>query len=537
MKRFLSLVLGLMMLLSGAFASELNLSYDLTVAEKLYMQVSDGSGFSGTMQLETRSIADDSVIMSIPFEWDYIHVLAHGLVEEEHRASLILKDGDEVAATTYLQYKDQLLRFQSSLCGDSWYELSAAPAVVSGVNAEVGQLEGGVALSGEELAKSLGLPPGMLRFLPVVFSSLAPADDNMPLLLDRFLTKVDIWLEGHRTSADIGKLDDGTGTIRFSYNISPANVKAQLKQMIVDLLSDAAVVKKLGEYYGPEVAAVFLNPSWQPYYLGVVDDLPLQENLTIDRTVAFTGETLNLSLSLPYVDPVMGDCVLTYYRELGEDQQPLNQITIETENRTVSLEYMEYSSLTDVSVMQGTISSLPAENAGDQQAVPPLAVAFVLRVEESNSKNEEGYLIQNLNYQLNLAPDQESGIENLQDFEPLTIELAAEFSSKAPDKAATQITASLAFYGENAETKTVLHFQGKTRVKWTPAELPKEIVNLDDMPQADRDALWQNALSSLLTLVMPHLQDVDLEASSIGIIGGADGPTSIFVADPDTQTP
>ena len=535
MKRFLCLVLGLMMLLSCACAGELNLSYDLTVAEKLYMQVSDGSGFSGTMQLETRSLADDSVLMSIPFEWDYIHVLAHGLVEEEHRASLILKDGDNVAATTYLQYKDQLLRFQSSLCGDSWYELSAAPAVVSGVNAEVGQLEGGLAQSGDALAQSLGLPAGMLRFLPVVMSSFAPADDNMPLLLDRYLTKVDIWLEGHRTKADIGKLDDGTGIIQFSYSISPSNVKAQLKQMIVDLLGDAAVVDKLTQFYGEEIAAVYLNPSWQPYYLGAVDELPLQENLTIDRTVAFTGDTLNLSLSLPYHDPVMGDCVLTYYRELGEDQQPLNQIAIETENRTVSLEYMEYSSLTDVSVMQGTLSSLPAENA--ENAAAPLAVAFVLRVEETNSKNDEGYLVQNLNYQLNLAPDQESGIENLQDFEPLTIELAAEFSSKPPDKAATQITASLAFYGEDAETKTVLNFQGKTRVKWTPAELPKEIVNLDDMPEADRTALMQTAVSNLLPLIMPQLKDVDLEASSIGIIGGADGPTSMIVAEPETQNP
>lgn len=535
MKRFLCLVLGLMMLLSCACAGELNLSYDLTVAEKLYMQVNDGSGFSGTMQLETRSLADDSVLMSIPFEWDYIHVLAHGLVEEEHRASLILKDGDNVAATTYLQYKDQLLRFQSSLCGDSWYELSAAPAVVSGVNAEMGQLEGGLSQSGDAFAKSLGLPAGMVRFLPVVMSSLAPADDNMPLLLDRFLTKVDIWLEGHRTGTEFGKLDDGTGTLQFSYSISPANVKAQLKQMIVDLLSDAAVVDKLTDFYGEEVAAVYLNPSWQPYYLAAVDELPLQENLTIDRTVALTGETLNLSLSLPYHDPVMGDCVLTYYRELGEDQQPLNEIAIETENRTVSLEYMEYSSLTDVSVMQGTLSSLPVEGAED--AAAPLSVSFVLRIEETNSKNDEGYLVQNLNYQLSLAPDQESGLENLQDFEPLTIELTAEFSSKPPDKAATQIVASLAFYGENAETKTVLNFQGKTRVKWTPAELPTEIISLDNMPEDERTALMQTAVSNLLPILMPHLQDVQLDESTIGIIGGADGPTAIYVAEPDAQNP
>lgn len=539
------------MLFSCASAAVLNTSdYDLTVAGKLYKQIADGSGFSGTMHLEIHNAGDDSVIESVPFAWDYIHVLPTGLSEEERRFSLHLMDGETAAATTYAQYQDQKLRFQSSLLGESWYELSAAPSVVSGINAEKGKVEEQTAQTAEAFAQGLGLPAGMLRFAPVLLASFTPADENLPLLLDRFLTKLDIWLEGFRTGVEMGQTDDGASTLRFSYSISPSNVKAQVKQMIVDMLSDAAMVDKLTGYYGEDIAASYFNPFWQPYYLAAVDALPLEENLTIDRTVvAFTGETLSLSLSLPYSDPVMGDCVLNYSRELGKDQQPLNQISLESENRTVTLEYMEYNSLTDVSVLQGSFISVPAENAENvknaENAAAPLAVAFVLKMEETEGKQDDGYLTQNLSIQLSLAPDQESDLEDQQEFPPMNIDLTAAFSSKEPAKAATQIEASLAVYGESDETRLVMQLNGKTRVKWTPDELPAEIVSVDAMTDEQRSAMTQEAVSNLLSLLLPHLSNIDLGASvsdgtdsSIGIIGGADGPTSISlstVGEPETS--
>ena len=516
------LVLCILMALSQTVAFALDTTaFDITVADKLIKQIRDGNGFSGTMQLEVRG-ADDSVITSIPLSWNFIHVNEKGLVEEEDRLGIALPKGDDTYSVFCLQFKDQKLRFQADVLGEDWYETEMASPVVAAADAG--------AEPASRMAQSYGIPDSMIRFLPELLRLFGPVSDKVDEVLERFVTKLDIWLEGYRQSAVIGETEDGTGTIAVNYVIGPSHVKAQVKQMIVDLLGDEDARAHLSELMGADVSAVYLSPAWQPYYLAAVEALPLEGDLTIDRTVSFTGETLNLTLSLPYYDPVMGDCVITYSRTPGEDEQPLNEITLESENRQVTLKYVEYSSMTNVSVMQGTLSSVWLEDGENVQ--PPVAVAFVLRSEETESTGEEGHEIYNVNYQLSLAPDEETQLENAPVFEPVNVELKAEFASKPPTKAATRISASLSFAQENAAEKYVLVFEGKTRVRWVPEELPKEIINLDAMTDEERGALLQTGLTNLMPLLMPYLEPLGTDgASSVGIIGGADGPTSILVTD------
>ena len=123
MKRMISLVLCLILALSSFSALALDTTaFDITVADKLIKQVRDGNGFSGSMQLEVRG-EDDTVITSIPFSWNFIHVNEEGLVEEEDRIGLALRNGDEeVASVLCVQLKDQKLRFQAGVLGENWYE-------------------------------------------------------------------------------------------------------------------------------------------------------------------------------------------------------------------------------------------------------------------------------------------------------------------------------------------------------------------------------------------------------------------------------
>jgi len=530
-KRMISLVLCLILALSSFSALALDTTaFDITVADKLIKQIRDGNGFSGSMQLEVRG-ADDTVITSIPFSWNFIHVNEEGLVEEEDRIGLALRNGDEeVASVLCVQLKDQKLRFQADVLGENWYEMQLSPMIVSGINADVGNTMGPVQAAGTTAAQGYGIPDSMLRILPELFRISGPVSDKVGDDLDRFITKLDIWLEGYRQSAVIGELEDGTGTIAVNYVISPAHVKAQVKQMLVDLLGDSDALARLSELLGEDVASIYLNPAWQPYYLAAVDALPLEGDLTIDRTVSFTGETLELSLSLPYRDPVMGDCTITFSRTMGEDEQPLNEICLESENRMITLEYVEYSSMTNVSVIQGVFSSVALDGA--QNAQPPVAVAFVLRSEESETTGEEGHVIYTVNYQLSLSPDEESQLENALVFEPLDIDLKAEFASKPPSSAATKINATLTLSGEKTENKLALVFEGKTHVRWVPEELPGEIVDFDAMTAEDRSALGQSAIVNLLPLLTPYLEPLATDgAASVGIIGGSDGPTAIMVTD------
>lgn len=119
-----------------------------------------------------------------------------------------------------------------------------------------------------------------------LFSSLNTPDEWLAPALETCLTRMDIWMEGYRGSTELGKLEDGTGTVSTQYRIAPSNVKAQLKQLILDVLADDDLIQRLKNHFGEEQAAQYLNPEWQPYYFAAVDALPLEGDLVIDRRVS-----------------------------------------------------------------------------------------------------------------------------------------------------------------------------------------------------------------------------------------------------------
>lgn len=87
---------------------------------------------------------------------------------------------------------------------------------------------------------------------------------------------------------------------------------------------------------------------------------PWASNLTIDRTVSLEGDTLELHLSLPLYDAEGGEVALRYDRTRGDGDLPDdNTITLESGLRAIALTYQEYSSMTGVRVIQGSLTSEP----------------------------------------------------------------------------------------------------------------------------------------------------------------------------------
>ena len=87
--------------------------------------------------------------------------------------------------------------------------------------------------------------------------------------------------------------------------------------------------------------------------------------MTIGRTVSLEGDTLELHLSLPLYDAEGGEVTLRYDRTRGEGDLPDdNTISLESGLRAISLTYQEYSSMTGVRVIQGTLTSEPRGGGG-----------------------------------------------------------------------------------------------------------------------------------------------------------------------------
>ena len=265
MKRFLCLLAALALLSPCPWEARAEeSSVDYTMADKLIKQLEAGSGFSGTLQVEStanEALDQQGIVTLKPleFQWDYIHVRQDGLIQEEQRIDLALMDEDTVLSTAHFQWKDQGLSFQTDLLSPEWFRLTIP--VPRETSEEAATMNEAIGSSLDGMLKENGLPSSISAFLPVLLGNTRQ-NENLERVMERFVTYMDVWIESYRQSTVLGKLEDGTGTIALRYVISPTNIKAQLKQLIVELFSDASVIARLEEHFGADSVAQYLKPEW-----------------------------------------------------------------------------------------------------------------------------------------------------------------------------------------------------------------------------------------------------------------------------------
>lgn len=500
MKRFLSLLMVMVCLITlPAFAADD--SADYTMAGKLLKQLWAGNGFSADITLEIAAKEGTQAVHTLKpmqMKLDYIYVRPNEEHASEHRADLSLVDGETVLSTAHAQLMNGAPAFQADVIGGDWYSLDAAEEA-QGETAAV--LDGA---RGELLAQT-----GMPALSSLVLKGVAALQNaELDEVLETYLTRVDLWIEGYRQSAVLGKLDDGTATMQVQYTISPAAIKAQAKQMVLDLLADTAALPALHKALGEEAAALLLNPKLQSYYFAAIDELPLTGDMTVSRTVSLKGDTLALHLSLPLYDRDGGAVTLRYDRTRGEGDLPDdNTVSVESDVRAIKLVYQEYSSMTDVRVIQGNLLSEPKGaqafdlEAGDGQKT--LALDFTFRQQESHSKDDEGREVYGYNATLTLSPTGEG--EHLIAVPETELTLAAAFASKELKSAPTEISADLTLGGEGWDQTIALGLKGGTRKKWTPETLPEERVYVRGLAQSDLAALLPRAALNAVTLLAPYV--------------------------------
>ncbi len=504
MKRFWCLMVCLVCALGWAcpaLGSEVD-SAEYTVAEKLMKQLWAGSGFSGTLTLEAEAKAGSAAMSTrkpIVLGVDYIYVRPTETQTDEHRLDLRLLDGETALSAAHAQLKDGALSVQADVLGADWY--SFAGAQEAGVSAET--LNAAMAQTGV---------PGLAGFAVQAYLALRNAT-GLSMIQDSYTTRVDLWIEGYRQDAVLGKLSDGTTTMEVRYDVPPAAIKAQAKQLVLELLDDEELLDILQQALGAEESMLFLNPHLQDFYFKAIDALPLSGNMTIARTVSVKGDTLKLALSMPLYDAQGGAVTLRYDRQRGEGDLPDdNTITLTSEARTFALTYQEYKSLTGVEVIQGSFVSQPGEQAAytvdddAQQALhDALNVAFTLKQETQTSKDEERRDVFDYSATLTLQDAGEGHIA-VPDTE---VQLTARFVSRELKAAATEMQATLVLGGDGWDNTLTLTAEGRSRKKWEPEALPQQRVLVSQMTQQDVDALLPGAALRGAALLAAYLAPVD----------------------------
>ncbi len=489
MKRFFALLLCLALLVPSVSLAD---TEDYTVAGKLFKQLWAGSGFSGVLTLDITDKAGASTLQKpVTANVDYIYVRPAQSDPGQYRLDLTLMDGESATSAAHLQVREGVPAFQADVISPDWYSL--APVETDGASAFSQAAQG--------LLEATGVP-GISRAALEMLAGLQTSD-ALTEALDSYTTRIDLWIEGFRQEAKLGKLADGTTTMEVSYQVPAQAVKAQAKQLVLDVLNDQPTLQALTQALGEETASILLNPTLQSYYFQAIDNLPLSGQLALSRTVSLKNETLALHLSLPLYDEQGGAVTLSYDRSRGEGDLPDdNVISLESDLRKLTLSFQEYSSMTDVRVVRGTLRSEPKGaqpfTVDDGAAKQTLALAFTLRQQESESVDEQQQDVYTYDAILNLSRDGEG--EDLVAVPEMEMTLSSRFVSKALKSAATEVSASLTLGGDGLDNAITLTLEGKSRKKWEPEQLPDDMVYVNEMTQEDLAALLPGAAARFAAL-------------------------------------
>ena len=508
MKRFLCLLMSLMcLLLPAAHATEAD-TEDYTVAGKLIKQLWAGSGFSATVSVEVAAKEGTqamSTLKPIVMDVSYIYVRPTATETAEHRADVVLMDGESAVSTAHAQLKDGSLAVQADVISPDWYSFGEAPAQ----EGEEAAGDGLLAQLGESLLAQTGMPA--LASLAAQAAALLEGVEGLEDVLESYLVRMDLWIEGYRQNAVLDKLEDGTTTMSVYYDVPPAAIKSQAKQMVLDLLSDQVTLARLQEAAGEEMSQLLLNPSLQSYYFSAIDALPLASNMTIGRTVSLEGDTLELHLSLPLYDAEGGEVTLRYDRTRGEGDLPDdNTISLESGLRAISLTYQEYSSMTGVRVIQGTLTSEPrgaeaftVEDGMPADAQKTLALSFSLKQEESETKDDELRDVYTYNATLNLESEGEGDAYVAIPATEVTV--SSSFVSKELKSAATDMEATVTLGGDGWDQTYTATITGRSRQKWEPEPLSPDRIYVNRMTETDVAALLPGAALRFAALMADYL--------------------------------
>lgn len=525
--------LAVMLVTTGA-AAEVVTEVDYTVQEKLFKQLQAGSGFSGTLTVESaaapgRESEALTTLKPLTFDCTYIYVrpdAATGAVAES-RATLALVDGEKSLATAELALRSGNVYLASSLLGDGWFSLNGG-TVTAAADGEQ-PAAGTIAQTARALLGQTAMP-GLVSFAIGLLRRLHDVDTaKWSTDLETYTTKIDLWIEGYRQKAVLGKTDDGTTTMEVEYRIPAAAIKAQLKQMVMDLLTDEAFLSRLQTLLSDADVETFLNPGLQTYYFYAIDALPLEGELAIDRTVSLKGETLSLTLAMPLRDSQAGAMALRYDRHKGAGDLPdENTIELQSDSLLLRVAYQTYDTLTGTEVYQGTVLRQPlgtatfevgAQDTAAAETLKTFSAGFTLSVGRSESVDAEGREAQAIQLALALLPDYtpdtagdeatvptDAQAAQYVVFEPLDLKLDATFASLQAKNAATSLDATLEYSGERAAQTVRLTFSGKTRGKWTPDALETDGAQaLDTMDPTALNALLAQAGIKGGLLLLPYL--------------------------------
>ena len=500
-KRWMGLVVAFLLAVSPALLSGANA--ESVLLEKMRRQLDAGSGLKGTV-----TVSGLTGIEGLHLDVQYI------LQKAQSQLLLSLKDVKGELAKAVLYGQGDMLALDAGFASGKLYSLQG------GLEQLLARL-----LYGETGGDNTSLLSALQGIITLDDEKAA---DQLSKEAAPYLTKVELWMQGFAEPPVLEKDEGGVTVLKAAYRIPAAALKAELKQLLVDLLADEALLPLLWSHMTQEQANLYLNPALQSFYFQAVDALPLQGDITMLRRVSTVGQLLETSLTLPLCGPDGGTKLLSFTNKAAAGGD-LTDCTLELEEGVLHFTAQKTASpLQDTAAYAGVIRYLPAEmpnwqvdSTVSRYAGKALSVSYQavyttkLEAADAQEKSSESYSLS-----LDLAPDwshlgEEATAEVKAQYiltEPVQITATMQLASGQARNAATSLNAQMHIVSGGADW--VLEGQLKTTPPWTFQ--PVDVLaadKLQSLTQAQLSALvaeflGKPALLPLLINLLPSDQDI-----------------------------
>lgn len=339
---------------------------------------------------------------------------------------------------------------------------------------------------------------------------LASADESWKARVSgaasNYMVKLGLWVSSSQ-KITIGT-EDGEMRVTHKWEISGNELKAEMKQLMVDLYSDEEMLGLLAEVFTPEESAAYLHPGMMNVFFTVLDGIDIDSDVIIERVYDGHGSCLSESVTLPFgtntrlayvtistkgVDTEKEYALTGAYRD-QDDAATLYPfmialIPVGTEGIYTGSFSVEYPLPAD---KEFTVDEQTAE-IGKMEA--EFALGFDAGEETYNASDDLCVRERSLTLTIRPMPGDTSGLHTLS----LSMDLV--LSSKSRRSAATNVALSATVTDQDLGGYIGMEATFRTASKWAPtliSDLTETPVRIDSMTAGDLESVRASWTANLV---------------------------------------
>lgn len=501
MKKLTCLLLTLVLLFASTAAMA---KVEYTLLEKWQRQVDFGNGIKGTLTINTSGQAAWAQLLApladVPIELRAIHD------GDTFQYRAYVEKGEELLGLTQLYGDGQTVYLKSDLKPDALLSLPVNGDVLN-------------TLAGVTAEENPSLYSAMLNLLNVPQTTW---ESKWQEALEPYEAAIELWLDGYASAPSVLRDESGSATVLVRYDLPAEAVKAELKALWGNVLQDATLLPLLQGELNEAQQATYLDANWQYYYDAMIDALPLEGNVVLEREMTAKGDALRTEMTFPLAYD--GWTSLSIH-QAGDE----TSLTLVGTDKEVAIAVAQTASGEGFAAYEGTLRYVPADKT--QQAV---AVTFTLAETKTTAEDEDGRSHDMTNWAITIQPDAEHTGEGWWDVQPMEISLQVHLHSKSQQSNPVTVDIDASVKLPDAQVDVNLYLI--TRSKWVMDELPTDgAVDVTTLSQEELTQQLADIGLNGLTVIQRMNQESAAEATEEPTAEPTVEPTAEPTAEPTEE--